>query len=64
MRETRLGQHQYQSQDNRDSEQMYNYLESRIHVLKQRIFDLEMENATLRCQMEDTGSEYRVETYA
>ncbi len=47
---------------------MYDYLESRITVLKQRIFELEMENATLRCQIEDSRiaesvSEY-VETFA
>jgi len=44
-------------QDNRDSAEMYDYLESRITVLKQRIFDLEMENVTLRCQMEDSRNE-------
>jgi hypothetical protein len=63
MKETRINRHQSQFRDNRDSEQMYDYLESRITVLKQRIFELEMENATLRCQMEDTRSEF-VESYA
>jgi hypothetical protein len=68
MKETRLNRYQSQFQDNRDSEQMYDYLESRITVLKKRIFELEMENATLRCQIEDSRiaesvSEY-VETYA
>ena len=63
MKETRINRHQSYSQDNRDSEQMYDYLESRIQVLKQRVFELEMENATLRCQMEDTGNE-RVSMYA
>jgi len=63
MKETRITRHQSYSQDNRDSEQMYDYLESRIHVMKQRIFELEMENATLRCQMEDSQSE-RISTYA
>ena len=65
MKETRLSRYQSQSHfhDNRDSEQMYDYLESRIHVLKQRIFELEMENATLRCQLEDSRSVH-VETYA
>jgi hypothetical protein len=68
MRETRLNRYQSQFQDNRDSEQMYDYLESRVTVLKKRIFELEMENATLRCQLEDSRvadsvSEF-VETYA
>ena len=34
--------------DNRDSEQMYDYLEARIQAMKQRIEELEMENAKLR----------------
>jgi hypothetical protein len=68
MKETRLSRYQSQFQDNRDSEQMYDYLESRVTVLKKRIFELEMENATLRCQLEDSRiadsvSEY-AETYA
>ena len=68
MKETRLNRYQSQFQDNRDSEQMYDYLESRVTVLKKRIFELEMENATLRCQLEDSRvadsiSEF-VETYA
>ena len=68
MKETRLNRYQSQFQDNRDSEQMYDYLESRVTVLKKRIFELEMENATLRCQLADSRiadsvSEY-VETYA
>jgi len=54
MKETRLNRYQSQFQDNRDSEQMYDYLESRVSVLKKRIFELEMENATLRCQLEDS----------
>jgi hypothetical protein len=53
MKETRITRYQSQFQDNRDSEQMYDYLESRVAVLKKRIFELEMENATLRCQLED-----------
>jgi hypothetical protein len=35
--------------DNRDSEQMYQYLEARIDVLKRRISELETENQLLRC---------------
>jgi hypothetical protein len=34
--------------DNRDSGQMYEYLEARIDVLKRRIFELEKENQLLR----------------
>jgi hypothetical protein len=34
--------------DNRDSEQMYEYFEARIEVLKRRISDLEKENRVLR----------------
>jgi len=58
MKETRINRYQTQCHDNRDSEQMYDYLESRIQVLKKRIFDLEMENASLRCQLEDSDPKY------
>lgn len=34
--------------DNRDSGQMYEYLEARIDVLKRRISELEQENQVLR----------------
>jgi hypothetical protein len=34
--------------DNRDSEQMYEYLESRIEALKRRVEELELENNKLR----------------
>lgn len=68
MKETRITRYQSQFQDNRDSEQMYDYLESRVTVLKKRIFELEMENATLRCQLEDLriadSVNELVETYA
>lgn len=40
--------------DNRDSQEMYNYLEARIDVLKRRIQELEMENAKLVCELEDS----------
>ena len=36
------------ARDNRDSDQMYDYLEARIDALKQRIAELEMDNAALR----------------
>jgi hypothetical protein len=64
MKETRLNRYQSQFQDNRDSEQMYDYLESRVTVLKKRIFELEMENATLRCQLEDSRMTDSVSDYA
>jgi hypothetical protein len=64
MKETRLNRYQSQFQDNRDSEQMYDYLESRVTVLKKRIFELEMENATLRCQLEDSRITDSVSEYA
>jgi uncharacterized protein YydD (DUF2326 family) len=34
--------------DNRDSSQMYEYLEARIEVMKRRIAELENENQCLR----------------
>jgi hypothetical protein len=34
--------------DNRDSEQMYEYMEARIEVLKRRVLELEGEIETLR----------------
>jgi hypothetical protein len=34
--------------DNRDSAQVYEYLEARIEVLKRRIYELEKENHMLR----------------
>ena len=34
--------------DNRDSEQMYEYLEARIEAMKRRIAELEGENENLR----------------
>jgi hypothetical protein len=34
--------------DNRNSDQMFDYLEARIHALKQRISELEMDNEALR----------------
>jgi len=37
--------------DNRDSSQMYQYLEARIEVLKKRISELENENAALNIQV-------------
>lgn len=40
--------------DNRDSAQMYDYLEARIEAMKRRIAELEMENARLVCELEDS----------
>ena len=39
--------------DNRDADQMYDYLESRIEALKRRISELENENQKLRWEMSD-----------
>jgi hypothetical protein len=63
MEDMRMPRQQFHNQDNRDSAEMYDYMESRITALKQRIFDLEMENATLRCRIEDSRNEV-VECYA
>ena len=41
--------------DNRDSSEMFNYLEARIDAMRRRISELEMENAKLRCVVEDTA---------
>jgi prefoldin subunit 5 len=46
--------------DNRDSAQMYEYLEARIEALKGRIQQLEAENEALR----STGVAGRFEIYA
>ena len=40
--------------DNRDSGQMYDYLEARIEAMKRRIAELEMENARLVCELQDS----------
>ena len=40
--------------DNRDSAQMYQYLEARIDAMKRRIADLEMEKARLTCELQDS----------
>jgi len=44
--------------DNRDSAQMYEYLEARIEVMKRRIAELEIENQSLR-QLTAPRSEVR-----
>lgn len=43
--------------DNRNSGEMFNYLEARIDAMRRRISELEMENARLRCVAEDAGCE-------
>jgi hypothetical protein len=44
--------------DNRDSGQMYDYMEARIEALKRRIAQLETENEVLRWQrFPNTGSD-------
>ena len=40
--------------DNRDAGQMYDYLEARIEAMKRRIAELEMENARLVCELQDS----------
>jgi hypothetical protein len=40
--------------DNRDSREMYTYLEARIETMKRRIQQLETENAKLLCELEDS----------
>jgi len=40
--------------DNRDSQEMYSYLEARIEAMKRRIRELEMENAKLVCELQDS----------
>jgi hypothetical protein len=40
--------------DNRDSAQMYDYLEARIDAMKRRITVLEMENARLTCEFQNS----------
>ena len=40
--------------DNRDSAEMYGYLEARIEAMKRRIAELEMDNARLTCELEDS----------
>jgi hypothetical protein len=43
--------------DNRNSGEMFNYLEARIDAMRRRISELEMENARLRCVAEDAVCE-------
>ena len=40
--------------DNRNSQEMYGYLEARIEAMKRRIHELEMENAKLLCELGDS----------
>lgn len=41
--------------DNRDTGQMYNYMEARIEALQRRICQLQKENETLRLQWPQLG---------
>ena len=43
-----MTRHQTHQIDNRDSEQMFGYLEARVEAMKRRISELEMENQSLR----------------
>jgi regulator of replication initiation timing len=40
--------------DNRNSQEMYGYLEARIEAMKRRIRELETENARLACELQDS----------
>jgi hypothetical protein len=54
MEVTRMRRNQAYDFDNRDSAQMYDYLEARIEAMKRRIAELEMENARLVCELQDS----------
>lgn len=54
MEVTRMRRNKAYDFDNRDSAQMYDYLEARIEAMKRRIAELEMENARLVCELEDS----------
>ena len=43
--------YQSSSVDNRDSQEMYSYLEARIEAVKRRIAELEQENKILRSRL-------------
>ena len=58
---TRYGTYEF---DNRNSGEMYNYLEARIEAMKRRISELEMENARLRCEVEDSSYAVISKVYA
>ena len=45
--------------DNRDSSDMYEYMEARIEALKRRIVELERETEVLRKQAERNGDRKR-----
>lgn len=50
----RMRRHKAYDFDNRDSAEMYGYMEARIEALKRRIAELEMDNARLVCELEDS----------
>jgi hypothetical protein len=50
--------------DNRDSQEMYGYLEARIETLKRRITDLEKENQSLRFEAASAPVNSRLEKCA
>ena len=54
MEVTRMRRNKAYDFDNRDSAQMYDYLEARIEAMKRRIAELEMENTRLTCELEDS----------
>jgi hypothetical protein len=54
MEAIRMRRNQAYDYDNRDSQEMYGYLEARIEAMKRRIQELEMENAKLVCELQDS----------
>jgi len=50
----RMRRHQVYEFDNRDSAEVYGYLEARIEAMKRRIAELEIENARLVCELQDS----------
>jgi hypothetical protein len=54
MEAIRMRRNQAYDYDNRDTREMYGYLEARIEALKRRISELEMENARLGCELQDS----------
>jgi hypothetical protein len=54
MEAIRMRRNQAYDYDNRNSQEMYGYLEARIEAMKRRIQELELENAKLLCELQDS----------
>src|SRR4030095_16177008 len=50
----RMRRHKAYDFDNRDSAEMYGYMEARIEAMKRRTAEFEMDNARLVCELEDS----------